>query len=61
MLLGPGSVLCMIHERHVILKVVLHTKLTVYAPINVRPSPHPGQGGEFSLFGMAGLPQGSGY
>ena len=30
-----------------------------YAPINV--SPHPGQGGEFSLFGMAGLPQGSGY
>ena len=33
-----------------------------YAPINVRPHPpHPGQGGEFSLFGMAGLPQGSGY
>ena len=29
------------------------------APINI--SPHPGQGGEFSLFGMAGLPQGSGY
>ena len=24
-------------------------------------SPHPGQGGEFSLFGMADLPQGSGY
>ena len=23
--------------------------------------PHPGQGGEFSLFGMADLPQGSGY
>ena len=23
-------------------------------------SPHPGQGGEFSLFGMADLPQGSG-
>ena len=24
-------------------------------------SPHPGQGEEFSLFGMADLPQGSGY
>ena len=24
-------------------------------------SPHPGQGGEFSLFGMADLPQVSGY
>ena len=31
------------------------------APINVSPHPSPGQGGEFSLFGMAGLPQGSGY
>ena len=27
----------------------------------VPTSPHPGQGGEFSLFGMADLPQGSGY
>ena len=35
-----------------------------YAPINVSPHPTPPpprQGGEFSLFGMAGLPQGSGY
>ena len=26
---GPGPVLCMIRERHVILKVVLHTRLAV--------------------------------
>ena len=32
-------------------------RLSMLAPT----SPHPGQGGEFSLFGMAGLPQGSGY
>ena len=31
--------------------------LSVLAPT----SPLPGQGGEFSLFGMADLPQGSGY
>ena len=26
---GPGPVLCMIHERHVILKATLHTVVTV--------------------------------
>ena len=26
---GPGPVLCMIRERHVILKVVLYTRLAV--------------------------------
>ena len=35
--------------------MIMH--LSMLAPT----SPHPGQGGEFSLFGMADLPQGSGY
>ena len=29
MLPGPGSVLCMIRERHVILKAALHSRLAV--------------------------------
>ena len=31
MLPGPGSVLCMIRERHVILKAALHSKLSCLA------------------------------
>ena len=34
---------------------------TAVMHLSMLAPPHPGQGGEFSLFGMADLPQGSGH
>ena len=52
---GFGTINCVNFSRN-LSEDIMH--LSMLAPT---PPPHPGQGGEFSLFGMADLPQGSGY